>query len=46
LEGLFVSLSARKHPCLALLVEAKNYNDAESKITGYFRQLLGEHYVD
>ncbi|GAB6391333.1 MAG: SAM-dependent methyltransferase [Treponematales bacterium] len=46
LEELFVSRSARKHPHLAPLVEAKNYNDAESKITGYFKQLLGEHYVD
>jgi hypothetical protein len=46
LEPLFISRSVQKHPKLGLFINAKNYNDAGTKVTGYFRQLLGEHYVD
>jgi predicted RNA methylase len=46
LEPLFVSRSARKHPALGLYAEARTYADDEAKITGYFRELLGVHYVD
>jgi predicted RNA methylase len=46
LEPFFISRSVQKHPKLSSFVEVKNYNDAETKVTGYFRQLLGEHYVD
>jgi predicted RNA methylase len=45
LKPLFVSHSIKKHPRLAKLVETKNYNDDAMEITGYFRQLLGDHYV-
>ncbi|MDR0640075.1 MAG: hypothetical protein LBG27_14465 [Spirochaetaceae bacterium] len=44
LAPLFVSRSARNHPKLYL--ESKKYNDEETKLTGYFKQLLGAHYVD
>jgi predicted RNA methylase len=46
LEPLFIDMSARKHPKLVSLADAKKYNDTQTKVTGYFRQLLGEHYVD
>jgi hypothetical protein len=46
LEPLFMSRSARKHPKLGQFVDAKSYNDAEAEVSGYFRRLLGEHYVD
>jgi tRNA G10 N-methylase Trm11 len=45
LEPLFISRSVQKHPKLGVFVDTKNYNDAETEVTGYFRQLLGEHYV-
>jgi hypothetical protein len=46
LEPLFIDMSARKHPKLAPLAGAKKYNDAQTKVTDYFRQLLGEHYTE
>jgi hypothetical protein len=46
LKPLFVSHSVKKHPCLANLIETKNYNDDATEITKYFQKLLGEHYVD
>ncbi|GHV83609.1 hypothetical protein AGMMS50212_09490 [Spirochaetia bacterium] len=46
LQSVFMNRSVQKHPKLDALVECKKYNDTEKEITGYFRQLLGEHYVD
>jgi hypothetical protein len=46
LESLFVSMSVQKHPKLGSYIETKKYNDEKTKITGYFKQLLGDHYVD
>jgi predicted RNA methylase len=46
LEPLFIGMSVQKHPQLSSFVNAKKYNDAENKVSAYFRQLLGEHYVD
>ncbi|MDR0643420.1 MAG: hypothetical protein LBG05_00700 [Treponema sp.] len=46
LAPLFVSRSARKHPNLRSYSEMENDNDAETKVTVYFKQLLGDHYVD
>jgi hypothetical protein len=45
LEPLFIGMSVQKHPKLRCFVDTKNYNDAETEVTGYFRQLLGEHYI-
>jgi hypothetical protein len=44
LESLFIALSVQKHPKLRAFINAKNYNDAENKVIGYFQQLLEEHY--
>jgi len=46
LQGLFLSWSAAKHPGLCSLIKTKRYNDAQKKLAAYFRQLIGEHYVD
>ncbi|GHU22337.1 hypothetical protein FACS1894172_17580 [Spirochaetia bacterium] len=46
LQAVFISRSVQKHPDLEALVESKKYNDTETEIVGYFRQLLGEHYLD
>jgi hypothetical protein len=46
LESLFISVSVQKHPKLKCFFDAKNYNDAKTEVSAYFRQLLGEHYVD
>ncbi|MDR1470404.1 MAG: hypothetical protein LBT00_14065 [Spirochaetaceae bacterium] len=46
LEPLFVSLSARKHPQLGSAIGTKQYPDEEAKVTGYFKRLLGAHYVE
>jgi hypothetical protein len=46
LRFLFMSRSAQKRPNLAGLVPVKKYNDTKTEIDGYFKQLLGEHYVD
>jgi predicted RNA methylase len=46
LKRLFVSRSVQKHPQLGSYLAAKKYNDEAAKISGYFRQLLGAHYVD
>jgi predicted RNA methylase len=45
-QAVFMNRSVEKHPKLRPLVECKKYNDTEREITGYFRQLLGEHYND
>ena len=44
LRPLFISRSVQKHPKLTFPLASKKYNDAEEKITGYFKQLLGAHY--
>ncbi|MDR1221250.1 MAG: hypothetical protein LBK73_16850 [Treponema sp.] len=46
LEPLFVSRSAQKHPKLGSYIEARKYTGEEAGITGYFKELLGVHYVD
>jgi predicted RNA methylase len=46
LERLFISRSVQKHPQLGSYLATKKYNDEAAKISGYFQQLLGVHYVD
>jgi predicted RNA methylase len=46
LERDFISRSVQKHPKLGSYLETRKNNDEETKINGYFQQLLGEHYVD
>jgi hypothetical protein len=46
LEPLFLSESAQKHPNISKCVDVKTYNDADMQVNKYFKQLLGEHYVE
>jgi len=42
----FVSRSVRKHPQLRSVLAPQERVNAETKITAYFKQLIGEHYED
>ncbi|GHU22865.1 hypothetical protein FACS1894172_07840 [Spirochaetia bacterium] len=47
MKDLFVTKSIKKHPKLSGCIESKkNYSDFEQPVKMYFRNLLGEHYVD
>jgi hypothetical protein len=47
LQDVFISKTLRKRPQLAGYLTPKGvYTDFEKPINGYFRDLLGEHYVD
>ncbi|MDR0410698.1 MAG: hypothetical protein LBH75_01830 [Treponema sp.] len=46
LQGTFLFESARKHQKLKPYIsDTKNYNDSRIIINNYFRDMLGEHYV-
>ncbi|MDR1894454.1 MAG: hypothetical protein LBQ61_07170 [Spirochaetales bacterium] len=47
LKDLFVYKSVQRHPKLSECAEIKKpYKDFEKPVQGYFKNLLGEHYVD
>jgi hypothetical protein len=46
MKDLFEQRSVEKHPELNSCIETKKYNDADIEVEKYFRNLLGEHYVD
>ncbi|GMO58099.1 MAG: hypothetical protein Ta2G_18170 [Termitinemataceae bacterium] len=47
MQNYFISKTLKKRPVLAKYVEQqKNYSDIEKPIQRYFKELLGEHYVD
>ncbi|GHT48388.1 hypothetical protein FACS1894102_1310 [Spirochaetia bacterium] len=47
IQNYFISKTLKKRPVLAKYVEQqKNYSDIEKPIQRYFKELLGEHYVD
>ena len=46
-QKVFMARSAKRHPHLAACLETKKtYNDETVVINKYFKNLLGEHYVD
>jgi hypothetical protein len=47
LRDVFVSKSLEKHPALIAHIEPKRrYNDVNTVIHDYFRELLGGHYIE
>jgi predicted RNA methylase len=47
MKDVFVSKSLKKHPGLSGYIKAKKtYSDIEKPVQTYFKNLLGEHYVD
>ncbi|MDR0910950.1 MAG: hypothetical protein LBM77_14445 [Spirochaetaceae bacterium] len=46
MADLFMARSLQKHPNLKFPGRTKTYNDQDKQIEGYFRHLLGVHYVD
>jgi hypothetical protein len=46
-QKVFTARSAKRHPHLAAYLEnTKTYNDEAAVINDYFKNLLGEHYVE